>query len=93
MIANCKDLYMNGKGSLSLWASACGVRPDVFYALLDEELENDIENKYPVHKTSYTMSSKDSSGDAGRPESDSQNPETIASKSGNKNDIPTPSDN
>lgn len=93
MVANCKELYMQGKGSLSLWASACGIRPDVFFALLDEELENDIENKYPVHRTSYTMSSKDNSDNVGRPESDSDNPETIASKSGNKNDIPTPSDN
>lgn len=92
-IQNCKELYLQGKGSLSLWAAACGIRPDVFYALLDEELENDIENKYPVHKTSYTMSSEDSSNNgAGRPESDSDNPNTIASKSNNGNAIPTPSD-
>lgn len=91
-IENCKELYLQGKGSLTLWAAACGIRPDVFYALLDEELENDIENKYPVHKTSYTMSNKDTSNGAGRPESDSTNPETIASKSAGKNNIPTPSD-
>lgn len=91
-IQNCKELYLQGKGSLTLWAAACGIRPDVFYALIDEELENDIENKYPVHKTSYTMSNKDTSNGAGRPESDSTNPETIASKSAGKNNIPTPSD-
>lgn len=91
-IQNCKELYLQGKGSLTLWAAACGIRPDVFYALLDEELENDIENKYPVHKTSYTMSNKDTSNSAGRPESESTNPETIASKSAGKNNIPTPSD-
>ena len=30
------------------------------HGLMDYELDNDWENKYPTHKTSYTMSSKDS---------------------------------
>ena len=73
MVTNAKDLYLQGKGSLSLWASAVGISPDVFYALLDQELEDDVENKYPVHKTSFTYSS-DNDDKGGRPvDNDSSN--------------------
>lgn len=88
MIGYAKDLYLQGKGSLSLWASACGVPSDVFFALLDEELELDIENKYPVHRTSYTQSGDD----AGRPENDAPtNENTVRSKTNNANGQPKPS--
>lgn len=91
MVGYVKDLYLQGKGSLSLWASACGISPDVFFALLDQELEEDIENKYPVHKTSYTLSSDDES--AGRPVTDNPTENTVASRSNNGNALPSPSDN
>jgi hypothetical protein len=87
MIGYVKDLYLQGKGSLTLWASAVGISSDVFYAMLDEELEDDIENKYPVHQTSYTQSSKD----AGRPTVDNPtNENTIQSKTNNSNGQPKP---
>lgn len=89
MVGYAKDLYLQGKGSLSLWASACGIPSDVFFALLDQELEEDIENKYPVHKTSYTVSSND---EAGRPETDTPTENTVKSRANNGNAIPTPSD-
>lgn len=89
MVNYAKDLYLQGKGSLSLWASACGIPPDVFFALLDQELEEDIENKYPVHQTSYTLSSNKS---AGRPETDSPTESTVASRANNGNALVTPSD-
>ena len=94
MVSDAKDLYLQGKGSLTLWASACGIEPEVFYALLDQELEDDIENKYPVHKTSYVMSSKDGNSDskAGRPKSNNPTENTIKSRNNNGNNIPTPSD-
>ncbi|MCD8290021.1 MAG: hypothetical protein LUC91_00795 [Prevotella sp.] len=92
MVGYAKDLYLQGKGSLTLWASACGIRSDVFYALLDEELENDIENKYPVHRTSYTQSGKDINNVGGRPETDDPSDNTIASRTNNGNAIPSPSD-
>jgi hypothetical protein len=85
-----KDLYLQGKGSLSLWASACGIKPEVFYALLDSELEDDIENKYPVHQTSYTLSSNNQS--PGRPQTDNPTDSTIVSRSNNGNAMPSPSD-
>lgn len=90
MVGYMKELYLQGKGSLSLWASACGISPDVFFALLDQELEEDIENKYPVHQTSYTLSKNDKS--SGRPITDDPTENTVASRSNNGNAMPSPSD-
>lgn len=89
MVGYAKDLYLSGKGSLSLWASACGISPDIFFALLDQELEEDIENKYPVHITSYVASGKQ---DSGRPTTDEPTENTVASRSNNSNAMPSPSD-
>lgn len=91
MVGYMKDLYLQGKGSLSLWASACGISPDVFFALLEQELDENIEDRFPVHKTSYTMSSKESQG--GRPKTDNPTDKTILSRANNGNDLPSPSDN
>lgn len=90
MIGYAKELYLQGKGSLSLWASACGIPSHVFFALLDQELDRDIENKYPVHQTSFTMSKNDSKG--GRPEVDNPtNQSTISTKKNNGNEQVKPS--
>lgn len=76
-----KELYLQGKGSLSLWAAAVGIEPDAFFAMLDEELENDVENKYPVHKTSFTQSNDDQASEGGRPvDEDTENAKTIYSR-------------
>lgn len=91
MVGYAKDLYLQGKGSLSLWASACGISPDVFFALLDQELAEDIENKYPVHKTSFTISAKDNEG--GRPVTENPTDRTMQSRANNGNAMPSPSDN
>ena len=90
MVGYIKDLYLQGKGSLSLWASACGISPDIFFSLLDQELEDDVENRYPVHKTSYVLSKEDSR--TGRPTTDNPTDSTVASRANNGNAIPTPSD-
>lgn len=90
MVGYAKDLYLQGKGSLSLWASACGISPDVFFALLDQELEENIESRYPVHQTSYTLSSSNNQG--GRPQSDNPTDNTVRSNSNNGNALPSPSD-
>lgn len=89
MVGYAKDLYLQGKGSLSLWASACGISPDVFFALLDQELDDDVEERYPVHKTSYTVSSEYQKG---RPVTDNPSENTMRSRSNNGNAAPTPSD-
>lgn len=84
-----KELYLQGKGPLSLWASAVGISPEAFYSMLDEELAADIENKYPVHKTSYTQSADD---EVGRPvDEDTTNESTMYARANNTNDMPKPS--
>ena len=88
MVEYAKELYLQGKGSLSLWASACGISQDVFFAMLDKELEDGIEDKYPVHKTSFTYSDKK----AGRPETDNPTDRTVQSRSNNGNALITPAD-
>ena len=85
-----KEMYLQGKGSLSLWAAAIGVPADAFFSLLDRELEDDIENKYPVHKTSNTLSAEDQQN--GRPTNDNPtNENTVKSKTNNANESPKPS--
>lgn len=96
MVNNVKELYLQGCGSLSLWSAACGVQPEVFYALLDEEIEAGIYEKYKPHQTSYTLSSKDvnsSDNKGGRPVTDNPTEKTIQSRSNNGNALPSPSDN
>jgi hypothetical protein len=88
MVGFAKDLYLQGKGSLSLWAAACGISPEAFFAMLDQELEDNVEEKYPVHKTSFTYSEKDT----GRPKTDSPSDNTVRSQSNNGNALPSPSD-
>lgn len=92
MVAYAKELYLQGKGSISLWASAVGIPSEVFFALLDKELEDGVEDKYPVHKTSNTLSAKDQNNKGGRPSIENPtNPNTIQSQLTNSNDNPKPS--
>lgn len=94
MVGYMKDLYLQGKGSLTAWASACGLSADVFFALLDQEKADNIEEKYPVHKTSYTLSAKNDSQDkGGRPTTDNPKEKTIQSQQNGGNNSPSPSDN
>lgn len=98
MVANMKSLYTEGRGPLSLWASACGIKPSVMISLLDYEQEQGWESKYPVHATSYNSSggatvSPDESK-PGRPsDDDSTNFNTVKSKANNSNGTPKPSTN
>lgn len=88
------DLYARGKGSLLAWIASTGVNADDYLSLMDYELEEDFENRYPVHKTSFTVTGKDApDGDvdksAGGLES---NPSTESTKANNGNASPSPSD-
>ena len=87
------DLYARGKGSLSAWIAATGVNADDYISLMDYELDEDFENKYPVHKTSFTVTGKDA------PEyedvdnhGDLDNPSTASTVANNGNALPSPSD-
>lgn len=89
-VGYAKEMYLQGKGSLSLWAAAIGVPADAFFCLLDRELEEDIENKYPVHQTSNTLSADDQQ--TGRPtNTNPTNANTVKSKTNNSNGSPKPS--
>ena len=93
MVKYMSDLYARGKGSLQAWISSTGFDTEAYMALADEELENDWENKYVVHKTSFTISGKDSdNGDpdksAGAPKTDSNNEQTIQTKTNGGNIMP-----
>lgn len=84
-----KDLYLTAGGSLSMFIAATGLNPEVYFALLDEEIENKIFDTYKPHLTSYTQSNKNGSG---RPEkSDPTNESTIQTKANNSNGQPKPS--
>ena len=89
MVGFAKELYTQGKGSLAFWAASCGISPDVFESMLDYELENDWENRWPVHRTSYTQPG-DNAG--GRPTTDTPTENTIRSRDNNGNALPSPSD-
>lgn len=79
-VSHMKDLYTMGKGSLQMWIAATGINPQAYLSLMDEELEEDFENKYPLHKTSYTHTDKS----GGRPSEDNPtNENTIQSKTNN----------
>ena len=56
MFEKAQNLYTQGKGSLKFWIATMGVDIDDYLSLMDEELEEDFENKYPVHATSATFS-------------------------------------
>lgn len=90
MVGFAKELYLQGKGSLAFWAASCGISPDIFEAMLDFELENDWENRWPVHRTSYTQSANDKGG---RPETDNPTDNTVRSRANDGNALPSPSDN
>lgn len=91
MVNYAKDLYLQGCGSLSLWSAACGLAPEVFFALLDQEEADGIYEKYQPHQTSYTLSRDDAK--AGRPQTENPSENTMKSRANNGNAIPSPSDN
>ena len=90
MVGYAKDLYLQGCGSLSLWVASCGIDPEAFFALLDDEIENGIYEKYKPHQTSFTLSGDDK--EAGRPETDNPSASTEQTRKNNGNSLPSPSD-
>lgn len=85
-----KNLYLEAGGSYTFLIAATGVNPDVYFNILDEEVENKIFDKYKPHLTSHTLSKDDKDG--GRPENpDSSNPSTLQTKANGSNAQPKPS--
>ena len=88
-----KDLYTSASGSMTFLIASTGVDPDIYYDVLDSEIEDGIYEKYLPHQTAWT-SNNDTGTDnkGGRPEIDNPTPSTVASKLNNGNAIPSPSD-
>lgn len=89
------DLYARGKGSLTAWIAAAGISVDDYLSLMDFELDEDFENRYPVHKTSFTVTGKDApDGDVDKSTSTDPpvNASTESTKANNGNASPSPSD-
>ena len=96
MVDFMADLYARGKGSLYAWIAATGVNPDSYVALMDYELYEDFENRYPVHRTSFTVTGKDDPefedhNKGGRPKANSQSAASIQEKTNGGNNSPKPS--
>lgn len=90
MVGYMKDLYTTVGGSMGAYIAACGIEPEAYYALLDEEYDNSIFEKYPPHPLSYTTSGNDLS--PGRPRTDNPSENTVKSRANNGNAQPSPSD-
>ena len=85
----CKSLYLETGGSMTFLIASTGISPEVYYSVLDDEIENGIFDKYQPHKTSYTMSANDNVG--GRPTTDNPTDNTITTRTNNGNGQPKPS--
>ena len=85
-----KSLYDVG-GSLTMLIAATGINPEVYFSILDEEVENKIFDKYLPHLTANTISKDDNVG--GRPKTNNPSENTVKSQANNGNAIPSPSDN
>ena len=88
------DLYARGKGSLMAWIASTGLDIDDYLSLMDFELDEDFENKYPVHKTSFTVTGKDapdSDVDGNTGDTPPVNASTESTKANNANESPSPS--
>lgn len=88
--AFAKDLYTYGRGSLAYLAACAGIPKDVYFSMLDEQLEEGVLEKYPINATSFNTSGNEEEK-VGRPTEDNpQNENTVKSKANNGNAVPRP---
>jgi hypothetical protein len=88
-----KELFTVARGSLSYVAVCAGLSKDVFFAMLDEQLEEGILDKYPVNATSFNTSGN--SAEVGRPTVEDSgdivtNENTMRSRANDSNNQPRP---
>ena len=84
-----KILYSEASGSLSFLVASAGIDPDVYFNVLDQEIEDGIYERYKPHETSYTLSGKNEGGRESINNPTNEN--TIQSKSNQSNQMPKPS--
>jgi hypothetical protein len=87
------DLYSNGKGSLQAWIAATGWDVEAYISLMEDELDKDFENRFPIHQNTFNTSGKDmndkSVGRDSKNKIDNEN--TGQSKTNGSNSQPKPS--
>lgn len=89
-----KDLYTSASGSMTFLIASTGVDPDIYYDVLDSEIEDGIYEKYLPHQTAWTSNNDTGDSDkGGRPKTDNPSENTLKSQNNNGNAIPSPSDN
>jgi len=86
MIGYFKELFTHGGGSRQAWVSSVGVNSDAYFSLLDEEVEQDFDKKYPPHQTAFTQSGNESD-DTKQVDNDTDNDNTIKNKNNGANPI------
>lgn len=79
MVKHFKDLYTHASGSRQAYIASVGINPDAYLSLMDEEIENNFDEKYPPHQISFTQSNKDSDNKKSV-DADPENPNTIKAK-------------
>lgn len=88
-----KDLYTSASGSMTFLIASTGVDPDIYYDVLDSEIEDGIYEKYLPHQTAWTSNNDTGNSDkGGRPKTDNPSENTLKSQTNNGNVIPSPSD-
>ena len=90
-VSNMKDLYTNAGGSRAMYIASTGVDVGIYKTLMDIEREEDWDNKYTPHSTSFTLSGKSntSNNTGGRPTEDNPtNDSTIQGKTNGSNSQP-----
>ena len=86
-----KSLYLEASGSLTMLIASTGINPEVYFNIMDEEIDNKIFDRYLPHQTAFTQSNK-SNDKGGRPENDNPtNESTIQTRANNANNQPKPS--
>ena len=88
-VANAKELYTLGGGSRLYWIACAGADIDMYMSLMEYEKEQNFDEKYPPHMTSFTANN-DTSNPGRTPENNPTNQNTIKSKSNGSNKQPKP---
>ena len=94
MFEKAQNLYTQGRGSLKFWISTMGIDVDDYLSLMDDEADEDFENKYPVHATSFNSNGgdiNDNKGGAPPKKTKDLSPNGMVTRNNNSNNQAKPS--
>lgn len=92
-VGMCKDLYMNGNGSKSMWIASTGIDVNAYVSLMEMENAEDWDSIFKPHPTAYTQSnSEEDDNNGGRPSNnDATDDLTLITQGEDSNNQPKPS--